>query len=96
MITFYGGVFTPSELHRSARCLFRRAASVNAALAAIRQGESLHLQYVVGRPVWSLSSGRSVSPKVAEILTSNASITPADGALFDCVPAQLWRFTDDR
>jgi hypothetical protein len=85
-------IHTSGELHRAARRLNRRTAGVNVALQAMRRGEFLCLQYSAGRPCWSLSNGRTVSAQVADILTHNASIIPADGALFpDCVPAQTWK-----
>lgn len=85
-------IHTAPELHRAARRLNRRTASVSAALQAMRRGEFLCLQYSAGRPCWSLSNGRIVSAQVADILIHNASISPADGALFpDCVPAQTWK-----
>ena len=92
MTVLRGGVYTPTDLHRSSRRLDRRLASVNTALAAMRRGQFLQLQYQAGRPLWSLSEGRSVSAEVAETLIKNASVVPADRALFPDMPAQTWRF----
>ena len=47
-------IYTPSELRRIARRLDRRIAGLDAALTAMRQGESLYLKYRSdGRPCWS-------------------------------------------
>jgi hypothetical protein len=85
-----GGIYTPSELHRLARRLHRRNTSVNAALAAMRDRQFLHLQYHAGQPRWSLSGGRSVSAETAKILIKHPSVVPADGALIDGMPGQSW------
>jgi hypothetical protein len=85
------GVFTPSELHRSARRLQRRADRVSIALAAMRSGQSLHLKYRGSGPRWSLSSGQVVDPAVAAILLNDASIVPVSGALFSDMPGQSWK-----
>jgi len=79
-----GGVYTPTDLHRSSR----RLARVNMALAAMRRGQFLQLQYQAGRPLWSLSDGRSVSAEVAEILIKNArpSSRPAARCFLTCRP----------
>ena len=87
---FLHGVYTPGELHRSAHRL-TRTASVSTALAAMRRGESLHLQYQAGRSLWSLSNGCAVSAEVAGILINDASVVPVGGALFDDMPGQSWK-----
>ena len=66
-------------------------AEVAQMLAAMRRGQFLQLQYRAGRPLWSLSDGRSVSAEVAETL-KNASVAPAGRALFPDMPAKTWRF----
>jgi hypothetical protein len=69
-----------AELHR----LDRRIAST--AIVALRKGPFFRL---------TLSDDRAVSADVAEILTKRALVAPAGGALFDGMPGQTWRFTDD-
>jgi hypothetical protein len=91
-VLFRGGIYTPSELHRLGRHLERRLARANTTLAAMCRGESLHLQYQAGRPLWRLSGGRSVSVEIAEILTNHASVAPVGDALFNGMPGQTWRF----
>jgi hypothetical protein len=92
---FRGGIYTPGELHRLGRRLERRIASADSALGAMRRGESLHLQYRAGSPLWSLNGGRSVSVNIAEILIEHAFVAPVDDALFVDMPGQSWRYTDD-
>ena len=91
MITSPHGVPTAASLHRHHCRLDRKLATATTALAAMRRGQSLHLQYRAGRAFWSLSGGQSVSADVATILTSNASVAPVDDALFSNMPGQTWR-----
>ena len=58
------------------------------ALAAMRKGDFLHLQYQAGQLPWSLSGDQSVPAVAAAILTSNASVVPAGDALFADMPGQ--------
>ena len=95
MTTLRRGVYTPSELHRLACRLDRRVVRVDQVLIAMRKGEVLHLQYENGRPLWSLSGGRSVSAEVANLLITSASVVPIGSALFDGMPGQAWRFVPD-
>jgi hypothetical protein len=83
---------TPASLRQHAYRLDRRAASLNTALNAMRRGELLYLEYRAGKPHWALTDGHTIDPKVAESLTRNAAIKPVSAALFDCVPAQTWRY----
>jgi hypothetical protein len=39
-----------------------------------------------------LSNGKTVPAEVAEIITQHALVKPADGALFDGMPGQLWEY----
>ena len=57
----------------------------------MREGQTLHLQHRDGRPLWSLSDGRSVTADVAAILIRHALVVPADDALFPDLPGQTWR-----
>jgi hypothetical protein len=63
-------------------------AAANRALAAMRKGQVLCLQYRSGRPSWGLSGGKSVSAEVAAILLNHALVVPASGALFPDMPAR--------
>ena len=91
MKNLHGGVYTPSELHRSARRLNRRAAELSAVLALLHQGDVLILRYEGGRPNWTLSGGRSVPAEIASILVNNALVIPAGDALFEGI-SQTWKF----
>jgi hypothetical protein len=84
--------FTPAELHSLGRRLDRRVASIHVALAAMRQGDFLHLEFRAGRARWLLSCGRPVSADVGKILTQHASVRPVGGALLSQLPGQEWRF----
>ena len=77
-----------TQLRRTSRKVDR----VNQALAAMRAGESLHLQHHNGNALWSLSDGRSVTAVAAAILTCHAHVVPADVALFSDLPGQEWRY----
>ena len=77
-----------TQLRRTSRKVDR----VNRALAAMANGRSLHLQHRDGRPLWSLSDGRSVTADVAALVIRHACIVPADAALFSCLPGQSWEY----
>ena len=62
----------------------------NRALAAMRKGAQLRLQYRDGRPSWSLG-GKSLSADVAAIVIASVLVAPADAALFPDLPGQCWR-----
>lgn len=67
------------------------AAAANRALSAMRRGAVLRLEYRAGKASWSLS-GKQVSSSVADLIIASELVAPADSALFDCVPAQSWRY----
>jgi hypothetical protein len=81
---------TPGSLRALGRKLDRRATSVNVVLQAMRQVESLHLQYQNGRPIWRLSSGPFVTSEAAAIVI--ASDVGVGDSLFPGHPGQTWRF----
>jgi hypothetical protein len=86
------GIYTPSELHRTARRLDRHNTNVERVLRAMRSGESLHLEYRSGAPAWSLSGGRIVHANIAAIVIADVSVVPVGAALFAGMPGQTWRF----
>ena len=47
------------------------------ARAAMRAGQTLHLQHYDGRPHWSLSDGRPVTADTAAILIQHADVVLA-------------------
>ena len=84
----------PQAANRAAqlRQTHRLARRIDRALAAMRAGESLHLQYRDGRPLWNLSGGRIVTAEAANLVIRHEHVRgPADAALFDGM-AQTWRF----
>jgi hypothetical protein len=88
---FRGGVFHPERIALG-QALRPPPCQRQYCAAAMCNGQSLHLQYRAGAPLWSLSGGKAVPAEVAEILTKHASVVPAGGALFDGMPGQTWRF----
>ena len=70
----------------------RLVARLDQALAAMSHGQSLHLQHHGGRPLWSLSDGRSVTAYVAALVIRHAVVVPADTALSSGLPGQEWRY----
>jgi hypothetical protein len=89
------GILTAAELRCSTRRLDRRLSNLDHALAAMRRGEELHLQYENGRPSWSLGSGRNVAAHIAALLMNNPSIVPAGDSLFPGSLSQTWRYTSN-
>jgi hypothetical protein len=83
---------TAAGLYFQQRRLEFDHAAANRALAVIRKGQTLHMQYRAGRPHWSLSDGTPVTAEVAAILIRDAHVEPADGALFETMPGQSWRY----
>ena len=48
-------------------------AAANRAIAAMRRGETLCLQYQAGRRLWRLSGGQAVPERRRHLITSNVS-----------------------
>ena len=55
----------------------------------------LHLQYERGRALWRLSSGPFVPADVAAIVITKTCVVLIGDTLFNDLPSQTWRFTDD-
>jgi Bifunctional DNA primase/polymerase, N-terminal len=90
MTTPRRGVPTAASLRRH-RHLDRNRATADKALATMRAGQFLHLQYQAGRALWTLSDGQTVSAEAATNVISNASVEPANDGLFPDLLAQTWR-----
>jgi hypothetical protein len=88
------GVPTAADAQRVRRRLDRRRRHVDRVIEALRADAALHLTFVNGRALWSLSSGVFVPADVAELVIDKSGVTPCDGALFPDVPAQTWRFIE--
>jgi hypothetical protein len=69
--------------------LNRAAAAV---LAAMRGGQSLHLEFRQTGPRWTLSDGRSIDDRVARLVIINSEIVAEKDALFPEIMSQTWRF----
>ena len=61
----------------------RNVAAANRAIAAMRRGETLCLQYQAGRPLWRLSGGQAVPSAVA---TSSPAMCPSSRSTTRCSP----------
>jgi hypothetical protein len=68
---------------------FERAQLV---LSAMRAGAALRLEFEQGRPRWSLSTGQTITPDVAALVTASASVVGGGDALFNNAPSQTWRW----
>jgi hypothetical protein len=53
-----------------------------AVLAAMRTGQSLHLEFRQTGPRWSLSNGRPIDDRVARLVIINTEIIAENDALF--------------
>jgi hypothetical protein len=69
----------------------RSGLSFPAAIALLRNGALLRLEYDRGRPSWSLGDGQPVSPETVSLLISCGDIEPDDDALIPGTPSQTWR-----
>jgi hypothetical protein len=72
----------------------RAVARAREARAAMRAGQTLHLQHRDGRRQWSLSDGSLLAADAAEILIHHPDVVPADSALFSNLPGQTWKYDD--
>ena len=82
---------TEDGLHWQQVQLERNLRAANHALAAMRRGQTLHLQHIGGRRRCSLSNGESVPAAVANIIINNTDVAPANDGLFPDLLAQTWR-----
>ena len=68
----------------------RNVAAANRAIAAMRRGETLCLQYQARRPLWRLSGARPF-PAPSPPHHQQCVRVPVDDALFAEMPGQSWR-----
>jgi hypothetical protein len=85
---------TLAQARRRGKRLDRLKLTVTATLAAMKQGQALHLHFGRHGPVWQLTGGRSVPDEVAQIVTQNKTVVGVGDALFGDIPAQTWRFVE--
>jgi hypothetical protein len=84
-------IHTPHTLALQRRRFDRQAISVNAVLATMRKGASLHLSYSP-RLHWRLSTGKFVTEEVARTVVAHPDIVGVGDALFAGGFSQTWRF----
>ena len=85
-------IHTPMSLRHQARRPDRRLRTAEAVMNAMGAGAALHLQYVFGSPIWSLTDGARVDAAAAAIVITNPKIVSVGDALFADVPAQTYRY----
>ena len=79
----------------SARARERRPHAAERVIAAMNGGATLHLHYEGGRALWRLSGGRVVPADTAAIVFTKTCVVPVGDMLFNDLPSQTWRPTDD-
>jgi hypothetical protein len=89
---------TIADVRRRAKLQDRIAAKVAATLAAMHDGEALHLHHGRHGTTWWLSkSGQRVDDEVAQVVIKRPVVTAVGDALplgID-VPAQTWRYVEE-
>ena len=70
----------------------RSGPSFGEAIASMRDGAVLRLEYDKGAPVWSLGDGQPVSPEVTALILASGGVEAADNALIPGTPCQTWRY----
>jgi hypothetical protein len=73
----------------------RHGLSFGQALARLRSGAVLNLQYVRNKPASALD-GADVAPEIVSSLINCAEIEPAGDALFDDGLSQTWRIPSNK
>jgi hypothetical protein len=68
----------------------KRGINFGQAIAQMRTGSTLSLQYVRAKPVWEI--GRfDVPPEVAALLVDHVEVEAANDSLIFGLPGQTWR-----
>ena len=88
------GIHTASSLANKRRRLDRHSAGVEQVLGELRRGAALHLSFSP-RKHWRLSSGAFVTDEVARTVIGLPCVASVDGALFEGVPSQTYRYCED-
>ena len=83
---------TPATLKAINRRLDRERRQVEAALAAMKGGATLHH---FGRDGWRLSNGRHISSTVDRILTFDRRVVGVGDSLFGAALSQTWRWAGE-
>ena len=61
-------------------------------LQRMKKGETLHLEYIKSDPVWHLSNGARIQPKVARAVIRDSNVSDVGDALFAGTPPQSWKW----
>ena len=69
----------------------RSGLSFSEAMAQMRDGAILRLEYDKGAPSWSIGDGQPVSPEVTALILASGGVEAADNALIPGTPCQSWR-----
>jgi hypothetical protein len=89
---------TPDTVCATRRRLTRRVGRLekaDAVLAAMRGGAALHLTHSKQGPVWTLTTGKSVTNSIARLVITSASVVGVDDSLFEGVAGQTYRWWRD-
>jgi hypothetical protein len=82
---------TPKSVQQTNRQLDRRRADVFRVLRLMHSGNlTLHLQYIKGRAVWSLTDGTAITAQLAELVIQRPEVVPVGDALFEDAPPQTY------
>jgi hypothetical protein len=90
------GAQSPAQLARKNHRLDRRRRQADQALAEMKAGAALLLQFQNGRSLWRLTSGRFVPADVATLITNRPDIVDCGDSLFLNGPAQTWRYCNPK
>lgn len=88
--------FTEARLEHQAKRIDRQNAKVAMVLAAMRDGNALHMQFKRGGEEWRLSDGREVHASTARLVINHPKVVGVGDVLFtDCL-AQTFRYATRR
>ena len=88
-------IHTVRSLARERRRVENHLERAELVLRAMQHGCSLHLHYTTSGPQWVLSDGRKVSERVAQLVTTSASVVGCGDALFEGARSQSFRWWRD-
>ena len=86
---------TLAQLQQANRRLDRLRREADRIRHSMKGGDTLHLHYRNGRPIWRLSSGPFVTPEAAAVVIASDSVVGVGDSLFPCNPGQTWRYAND-
>lgn len=86
---------TTRSLRLQQRRLARLLARKGQVLADMRNGAALHCQHQRNGSLWTLSTGKVLSPEVATAVVNDVSVVGVGDALFENELSQTYRFIGD-